>query len=110
MNKLRRKAIRDIIQMLNQLVKYMGIYDIDQVVSIIEDILDKIITIFDEEETYFYNIPENLQSGVRYEISEEACDNLEDAISELEDIDNEYSKEEIEGYILNAINSLKKCI
>lgn len=110
MNKLRKRAIRDIVQRLNQLVKYMDIYDIDQIVSILEDILDRIITIFDEEETYFYNIPENLQNGIRYEISEEACDNLENAISELEDIDNEYSKEEIESYVLNAINSLKNCI
>ena len=110
MNKKRKRSIRDLIQRLKQLVKYMHIYNTDEVVGIIEDILDNIIEILDNEETYFYNIPENLQSGERYEISEMACDNLNDAISELEDIDDEYSKEEIESCILNAIKYLEDCI
>lgn len=110
MNKKRKKSIRDFIQRLKQLVKYMHIYDIDEVVSIIEDILENVIEILDDEETYFYNIPENLQNGERYEISEMACDNLGYTISELEDIDDEYSKEEIESCILNAIKYLENCI
>ena len=110
MNKKRRQSIRNIIQRLKQLVNYMSIYDVDEIVSMLEDILENIIDILDDEETYFYNIPENLQSGERYEISEMACDNLGDAISELEDIDEEYSKEEIEAYILNAIKNLQNCI
>ena len=110
MNKKRRQSIRNIIQRLKQLVNYMNIYDVDEIVSMLEDILENIIDILDDEETYFYNIPENLQSGERYEISEMACDNLGDAISELEDIDEEYSKEEIEVYILNAIKNLQNCV
>ena len=110
MNKKRRQSIRNLIQRLKQLVNYMSIYDVDEIVSMLEDILENIIDILDDEETYFYNIPENLQSGERYEISEMACDNLGDAISELEDIDEEYSKEEIEAYILNAIKNLQNCV
>lgn len=110
MNKNRKKSIRYLIQRLKQLVKYINIYDIDEVVDIIEEILENIIEILDNEETYFYNIPENLQSGERYEISEMACDNLGDAISELEDIDDEYSKKEIENCILNAVKYLENCI
>jgi spore cortex formation protein SpoVR/YcgB (stage V sporulation) len=110
MNKARKKSICGIIQRLQQLAKYMSIYDTDQVVSIIEDILDQVVAILDDEETYFYNIPENLQNSERYEISEAACDNLEDAISELEDIDDSYSNEEIEVYILNTLKSLQNCI
>lgn len=110
MNKQRRKSIRDLIQRLNQLANHMNIYDMDKLIDIIEDILGDISEILDNEETYFYNIPENLQSGERYEASEMACDNLGDAISELEDIDNEYSKKEIENCILNAVKYLENCI
>lgn len=48
--------------------------------------------IFDEEEEYRDNIPENLQGSERYMIADEACDNiasaidgLEEAISDIED-------------------------
>lgn len=110
MNKLRKKNIVNIIKRLNELLKYMHMYNIDQIVEMVEDILDNVVCIFDEEETYFYNIPENLQSGIRYEISENACDNLEDAISELEYIDSDCSQEEIEEYIANAVKNLNNCI
>lgn len=106
MNKLRRKAIYNIIKKLKEILE--GKVEIE--LDIIEDIIDTTQTILDEEETYFYNIPENLQSGTRYENSEKAIDKLEDAISDLEDIDEESSHEAIRGYISNAIENLNDCI
>jgi hypothetical protein len=38
-----------------------------------------------EEEEYRDNIPENFQSGERYERTEEICESLSDAVSSLED-------------------------
>ena len=38
-----------------------------------------------EEEEYRDNIPENLQGGGRYERADEACGNLAEAVSQLED-------------------------
>ena len=38
-----------------------------------------------EEEEYRDNIPENFQSGERYEHIEEICESLSDAVSSLED-------------------------
>lgn len=110
MNKMRKKSIYNIIQRLSQMLKYFDIYDVDQVINMIEDIMDEIQQILDDEENYFYNIPENLQNGERYAISEEACDNLQDAISELEYVDHDDAKEYIENCILNAIKSLNNCI
>lgn len=110
MNKMRRKAINQLVQKLNDLLKDENIDSMSQIIIIIEDIVDEMQTILDDEETYFYNIPENLQSGLRYDESEKACDNLEDAISQLEDISDEYRHEEIQSCILSAIRNLKNCI
>lgn len=67
MNNPRRKTIQEIIDEL---------YDL-------RNILDDV---FDEEETYRDNIPENLQGGERYEKSDEACDNLSDAVDGLDEV------------------------
>ena len=106
MNKLRRKAIRNIIKELSEILEVNN----EISVCVVEDFIDKAQMILDEEETYFYNIPENLQSGSRYDESENAIDKLEDAISYLEYIDEECSKEEINKYILSAISNLNNCI
>ena len=106
MNKRRRKAIHDIIKRLNEMLESKN--DIDT--SIFEDIVDETQTILDDEENYFYNIPENLQSGSRYEESESAIDKLEDAVSELEDIDDDCSQEYIKNCVSNAIKSLNDCV
>lgn len=47
--------------------------------------LDIIKEIQTEEEEYRDNIPENFQSGKRYEHIEEICESLSDAVSSLED-------------------------
>ncbi len=66
MNKERRKALQAIIDQLETL----------------QSQLEEIQT---EEEEYRDNIPENFQSGERYEHIEEICESLSDAVSSLED-------------------------
>lgn len=66
MNKVRRANIKETVDL------------IERVKSVLESILD-------EEQDYYDNIPENLQSSQRAEDSEDAISNLEDAISNLEE-------------------------
>lgn len=66
MNKVRRANIKETVGL------------IERVKSVLESILD-------EEQDYYDNIPENLQSSQRAEDSEDAISNLEDAISNLEE-------------------------
>lgn len=106
MNKLRRKAIRNIIKRLSEMLEVENKIEI----GTFEDFIDETQTILDEEETYFYNIPENLQSGSRYDESENAIDKLEDAINDLEYIDEDCSQEEIKEYIVSAISNLNSCV
>lgn len=66
MNKVRRKALRDIADELETL----------------KCTLEELRA---EEEDYRYNMPENLQGSERYEMAENAISNLDDAICYLED-------------------------
>ena len=61
MNKERRKALQTIVDQLATLQMQL------------------------EEKEYRDNIPENFQSGERYERTEEICESLSDAVSSLED-------------------------
>lgn len=65
MNKKRRAEISNIIEELNELK-------------------NRIETVLSEEENYFENIPENLETSIRAEESEDAIESLEDASSDLE--------------------------
>lgn len=51
----------------------------------LQAIIDQLETLQTEEEEYRDNIPENFQSGERYEHIEEICESLSDAVSSLED-------------------------
>lgn len=103
MNKIRRKQIRMLINRLRKINS--GNISIDEIVDITEDAQ----IIRDDEEYYMENIPENLQSGERYEAAEMACDNLNDASDMLEDlcecdIENENIKEMIDE-IINLLDN-----
>lgn len=67
MNNLRRKRIAKLVDILSELG--------EELQSISED-----------EEEYIDNIPENLQTSVRYVEAEEAFSNLTDSLSFLDDL------------------------
>ena len=110
MNKFRRRAIFKLIQRLNKLMDSISETSIDLLISEIEEFINDIQDILDEEESVMDNIPENLQSGTIYEKSEDACWNLGDSISELEDLDVECTKLDIKNCISNVITNLTNCI
>lgn len=66
MNKQRRTAIEDIRSQIETL----------------RDLLEEVKS---EEEEYKDNMPENLQGSERYEIAENACYNMDSALSSLEE-------------------------
>lgn len=71
MNNIRRQQIRAVIKELRE-----GKLDIDMARSILEDVLS-------EEEDARDNTPESLQESDRYQVCEESCDLLEQAIDDL---------------------------
>ena len=50
----------------------------------LQDIIDQLETLLAEEEDYRDNFPENLQNSERYERTEVICENLSDAVDEME--------------------------
>ena len=66
MNIYRRKSLHDIMEQL-------------------EELKTSLEELQEEEEEYHDNIPENLQGSERYERADEACGNIYDAVSYLED-------------------------
>ena len=97
MNKLRRKELGQVINGLNT------IQDRDDLYSLINT-LDNIKY---DEESYYDNIPENLQYSQRAEDSETAIENLEEALDLL---NRDYDKEEFDKdnkSIQQAINKIE---
>lgn len=66
MNRMRRKALSDIMDKL-------------------EELKADLEALKDEEEEYRDNMPDNLQGSERYELAENACDNLGSALDSLDD-------------------------
>lgn len=96
MNKIRRKEINKIINMVEEL------HLCDNIDNELVNIIDKLSIILSEEEYYLYNIPDNLQNGYRYQTSEDACDNLQDAINCLTTI----NKNNVADVIQNVVDLL----
>jgi hypothetical protein len=66
MNKVRRKALREIAEQIGTL-------------------RDELETLHDEEDEYRENIPESLQGGEKYELSESASDSMNEALDSLDE-------------------------
>lgn len=73
MNNARRKAIRKIID------------DLTVLTGAIEDARDQVEMLRDEEQDYFDCMPESFQGGEKGDQAQEAINELENAISTLED-------------------------
>lgn len=67
MNKVRRKALTELAEQF-------------------EALKENLEAIMEEEEEYRDSIPENLQGSERYEKSDEACDNLSNAVDAVDEI------------------------
>lgn len=80
MNKQRRKEIKQVIDRLEEIRGEVGF------------LLDTIQGIMDEETEYRDNIPENMQGGDRYEMADNACNELESAHDTLDQVDDGLSE------------------
>ncbi len=59
---------------------------IDGIIEALEAIKSDIEVVYDEEAEYRDNIPENMQDGEKYEQADAACDELDTAMSSIDDI------------------------
>lgn len=80
MNKQRRKEIKQVIDRLEEIRGEVGF------------LLDTVQGIMDEETEYRDNIPENMQGGDRFEMADNACNELESAHDTLDQVDNGLSE------------------
>ena len=97
MNKARRQELSDVIRGLNR------IQDTDDLYAWINT-LD---SIKDDEQSYYDNIPENLQYSQRAETSEAAIDNLEDALDLLNELYNMDEFDKNSELIQQAIDKIE---
>ena len=109
MNKMRRKEIYNSISKLMFIKSKIELkYDDNEISDNLQDVYDDVDCILSDETSYMENIPENLQGGSRYEIAEEACDNLQEAVDCIEAaIDNCDDIEDVIKYIDEAIGYLE---
>lgn len=94
MNNNRRKEISKIIE------------DIESAVSTAKEKLEELQTsiesVRDEEQEYMDNMPENLQGSERYTTAEQAVDNLDSAVSSIEELIEAMDTEDLIGYLNDA--------
>lgn len=79
--------------------------EIDRILALIETVSETVMTIKsdietvrDEEQEYFDNMPDSLQSGDKGTTAEEAINNLEEAMNMLDMVD----MEELHTFLENA--------
>lgn len=60
--------------------------EISQVIADLEKIRERIEEIAGDEQSYYDNMPENLQSSSKGDAAEEAVSNLEEAAATVEDV------------------------
>lgn len=98
MNKMRRK---DLMGLVNELRTYRDKDDIYEVINELENIRD-------DEENYYDNIPENLQSSQRAYDSESAIDNMNDALDSLNEAYESDNNDEVRKLVVKAINKINE--
>ena len=106
MNKLRRKEISAVVDRLNSIAHMVHQGNLPNTRALFDDAVLDIECILHDEEDYRDNIPENLQNGYRYEMSEEACDNIESSLDVLRDISDSDKVENIIDAINEAVEYL----
>ena len=92
MNNQRRKELANIIDAMETILMPLDIEDLEGVKSDIEMVLT-------DEEMAFENMPENLQYSMRGEASQEAQDNMNEAIDLIDEFISDY-----EDYETNQIH------
>lgn len=97
MNKLRRK---ELYKLINKLSAIKNQEDLSDCIDILEAIKS-------DEEEYYDNAPENLQYSARYEASQEAIDNMDEALNYLNDALICEEDDEMQEYIDYAVSAIE---
>ena len=100
MNKTRRQELSDVIRGLNRMQEIDDLYAW----------INTLDGIKDDEQSYYDNIPENLQSSQRAEDSESAIDNLDEALGLLNELYNMDEFDKDSELIEQAINKIEDAI
>ena len=98
MNKMRRKELAKVINMLEEVQNKEDLY---LIINELEDIKD-------DEQDYYDNIPENLQYSQRAEDSEKSIDNMDVALDLLNEV---YDMDEFDNnseQMKEAINKIEE--
>lgn len=94
MNNDRRKEISRIIEEIESAVSTAK--------EKLEELQSSIESVRDEEQECMDNIPENLQGSERYDTAEQAVDNLDSAISSIEELIEAIDTDDLIGYLNDA--------
>lgn len=103
MNKFRRGQLRALSAKLARIESTVDKAALDECINILEDIK------WDEEE-YFDNMPENLQGSMRGCESEDAIDNMDQALDSLNEAIETESEDEFSDAVSTAIEYIDDCI
>ena len=103
MNKARRGQLRTLSAKLSRIMSIDDKEALDECISMLEDIKW-------EEEDYFDNMPENLQGSMRGCESEEAIDNMDQALDALNEAIETEDEEEFADAVNLAIEYIDDCI
>lgn len=60
--------------------------DLQNIITKIDILKEELEALRDEEQDYMDNIPENLQGSERYEVAEEAVDNMDNALDAFDEV------------------------
>ena len=103
MNKVRRGQLRNLSAKLSRIESIDDKAVLDECISILEDIKW-------DEEYYFDNMPENLQGSMRGCESEDAIDNMDQALDTLSEAMETEIEEEFLDAVSTAIEYIEDCI
>ena len=104
MNNQRRKELANIIDAMETICMPLDIENLEGVKSDIEMVLM-------DEEVAFESMPENLQYSMRGEASQEAQDNMNEAIDLIDEFINDIEEgNEIEDEFQNLVDEVIGCL
>jgi len=69
--------------------------ELDKIVQAISDLRSQLDTVRDHEQDAYDNMPESFQEGVRGQVSQAALDNIDNALSSLEEAEEALTEAQV---------------
>ena len=106
MNNKRRSVLRKIIEKLRKIQIESGCIISQEQIDELCAIKDALEYVLSDEQYSLDSIPENLQGSYKYQKSESACDNIEDAIDLLSDAIDDDTEKNIDDAINHIYDAM----